>query len=294
MVLGLPIAAGSCSGSGSGDDATTSPETGVKDGGTDLDSGTVEAEAGDPDGEIDADDSGPVVCQGLDTSTAQPLTGCAWSGYRGYPTYINGTSDSDIWVTSESGPVMHYDGQAWETYELHHRTYSHGLVFGPDSVLLGIGHQLGYYDGSEWYTLDLGVNGSAFRLWGTSPCNMWATGGLDFWLHNDGTGWRKIDDPFDWGYHMWGTAADDMFLIGSEVVGVDGMPVPAGRIAHWDGMEWIELWREEYRDIKGIWGTASDDVFAVGGRDPSPPLVLHYDGQTWTETPTISTSEATT
>ncbi|MFW5740792.1 MAG: hypothetical protein ACOC1F_10555 [Myxococcota bacterium] len=255
-----------------------SPEAGTKDGGAEAD-----VEAGDAG---DAEPDGGATCQGLDTSSAKPLTGCGWSGYRGSPTYVNGTSDTDIWVTSGAGPVMHFDGQAWKTFELNRRGYRDTVVFGTDFVLLGLGSDaLGYFDGTTWNTLDLGVEGSASRLWATSQCNIWATGMKDYWLHNDGSGWRKVDDPFDWGRAMWGTAADDMFLIGSEMVGHLDVLVPAGRIAHWDGAEWTEVWREEYRDIRGIWGTASDDVFAVGGLDPMESLVLHFDGQTWTEMP---------
>jgi hypothetical protein len=278
FILAAPVV-GACSGSETSDPISASPEAATKDSGAEEDAENVEADAdGKPDG--------PATCQGLDTSSAKPLTGCEWSGYRGSPAYVNGTSDSDIWVTSLAGPVMHFDGKAWKTFELNRRSYADPVVFGTDSVLLGLGSDaLGYFDGTDWNTLDMGVEGSAFRLWASDPCNLWATGTRYDWLHNDGSGWRKIDNPFDWGGQMWGTAPDDMFLIGSEMVNYLDALVPAGRIARWNGEQWTEVWREAYRDIEGIWGTGSDDVFAVGGLDPLESLVLHFDGEAWTEMP---------
>ncbi len=36
--------------------------------------------------------------------------------------------------------------------------------------------------------------------------------------------------------------------------------------------------------LMGVWGSASDDVFAVGGY-PNDGLIIHYDGEFWTEMP---------
>ncbi len=286
IVVASPFVVNACSGWESADDVSTSPEAGIADGGTEADAQLVEADAADAADATDVEPDVPAACQGVDTSSAKPITGCAWNGYRGWPSFINGTSDTDIWVSSANGPIMHFDGQAWETFELNRTAYFDLLVFGPDSVLTGLGlTRLAHYDGSSWSALELGVPGFTGRMWGTSPCNMWTMGGHGFWLNNRGSGWERVDKPFGWEGELWGTGPNDMFTSGSELVYYLDILVPAGRIGHWNGTEWTEVWREEYRDIEGLWGSGSDDVFAVGGLDPGESLVLHFDGESWTEMP---------
>ena len=54
-------------------------------------------------------------------------------------------------------------------------------------------------------------------------------------------------------------------------------------------------WQLVHRDLPGallsVWGTNASDVWAVGGdaRDGAGPLVIHFDGDTWTRVATGKT-----
>ncbi|HUS67267.1 MAG TPA: hypothetical protein VMZ28_22170 [Kofleriaceae bacterium] len=87
--------------------------------------------------------------------------------------------------------------------------------------------------------------------------------------------WDQVEVPVDafW-TAVWGTAPDDVFLVGRRTPGV---PV----VIHFDGSDWTQLALPEELDagdlVSGIWGAAADDVYAVtmGGH------ILRYRGEAW-------------
>lgn len=120
-------------------------------------------------------------------------------------------------------------------------------------------------------------------------------------------------------FGIWGTAADDMIAVGGQfdagviyrydgeswapdtigfpvprlnwVHGVDGHVVIVGHFGfalHLDpDGSWVRDMTPDDQALWGVWGAAADDLWAVGGSGGNdlPPLVLHYDGEAWSEFP---------
>lgn len=58
----------------------------------------------------------------------------------------------------------------------------------------------------------------------------------------------------------------------------------AGAPPHGDQPTWTIDQTSEQGALLGVWGTSPDDVWAVGGT-ATEPLVLHYDGASWSRVP---------
>ena len=77
-------------------------------------------------------------------------------------------------------------------------------------------------------------------------------------------------------YGVWGSATDDVWVVGGSLAGV-GEP---GVILHWDGFGWERATDAATRatPLFKVWGTGPSDVFAVGEEG----TILHWDGGVWT------------
>ena len=83
---------------------------------------------------------------------------------------------------------------------------------------------------------------------------------------------------------VWGSSETDVFVVGEDWSG-DG-PSHQG-IFHFDGNTWtaMELWAGS-RYFTSIWGRSGSDVYAVdlaGGLAAEGTVLMHYDGDGWTE-----------
>jgi len=130
---------------------------------------------------------------------------------------------------------------------------------------------------AEW-TLEHSTEFALSGLWGTSATDIYAVGGnLDeaAVVHFDGTDWRPMEAP-DLPMLVWtiGFAPDDLYTVGF-----------GGGFAHYDGTDWTTIETGTTTDLWGIFGHRSDDLWIVGGDpDEGEALILHYDGETLTET----------
>lgn len=127
--------------------------------------------------------------------------------------------------------------------------------------------------------------------------------------------WREAFDTTDVGFisAVWGSSSDDVFAVGGqldqgEVYHFDGtdwqaMQVPEvpvliwvfgfgpdnvlaagqnGGLIQYNGDTWQSVDSTTTNDLWGIWGASEDDVWIVGGRvNTGPIVILHYDGQQW-------------
>jgi hypothetical protein len=109
-------------------------------------------------------------------------------------------------------------------------------------------------------------------------------------LHWDGFDWLTVDwsrasqagastSPQTCLYAIWGSAADDVWTVGS-----------SGTMAHWNGSNWSESAGITSADLRAVWGSAAADVWAVGWAPGSGGTILHYDGTSWRATPSGSHS----
>lgn len=77
-------------------------------------------------------------------------------------------------------------------------------------------------------------------------------------------------------YGVWGSADDDVWVVGGSLAGV-GEP---GVILHWDGLSWTRATDDDARaaPLFKVWGTGADDVRAVGEEG----TIVRWDGAAWT------------
>jgi Leucine-rich repeat (LRR) protein len=102
----------------------------------------------------------------------------------------------------------------------------------------------------------------------------WEPGSASITVIDDDEDWKTIDLPFPSEhitFHaMWGTADDNIFVVGSPAT-----------IVHYDGTNWETMALpeniQEYYDLFDIHGTDENNIIAVG----SHTTVLKYDGSQW-------------
>lgn len=112
-------------------------------------------------------------------------------------------------------------------------------------------------------------------VWGSGPDDVFIVGGQpdqSVVFHFDGATWETMETPetpiLIW---VFGFGPDDVYAVGEQ-----------GTALHYDGESWSTLTTNTDVDLWGIWGAAPDDLWAVGGEiDTGPPILLHFDGQTW-------------
>ncbi len=76
-------------------------------------------------------------------------------------------------------------------------------------------------------------------------------------------------------YAVWGAAPDDVWAAGAQ-----------GTIIHWNGSQWLPVESGTANTIRALSGNGSDHVWAVGAFDAQGMLVLQWDGNGWSRSPT--------
>jgi hypothetical protein len=163
-----------------------------------------------------------------------------------------GSSPNDIWVAgwitrgNWGTNLVHYNGEIWEDY--------------------------------DYFEADL--NG----MFGLNSNDIWAVGSnliipnRDALIaHYNGTVWETtyIDTSITILTAVWASASNNVFAVGLE-----------GTILHFNGSAWTKMETSSKRNLFDVWGFGSSDVYASGGfsgevGDTSKPILLHYDGNTW-------------
>ncbi len=157
------------------------------------------------------------------------------------------------------------------------------VVFGAASLaLVGCGDKgddSGAPSGATWSeAFDTSSAGALSGVWGTGPDDVFIVGGSDAGgeiYHFDGSDWAPQTVPDGTGLLVWsfGFGSDDVFAVGLE-----------GSVVHYDGTAWTALDSGTDESLWGVWGTSNTDLWVVGGTpDVGDPLILHYDGTSFTE-----------
>ena len=177
---------------------------------------------------------GPLGNSGFE-SLVMRYDGSAWHRLKpgGTETYwwINGTSESDVWMVGEKGRITHWDGTKLEERAS-------------------------------------GTSATLFGVWASAPDDAWAVGGVpdqpdqpnDVVLHWDGTSWKPETLPEQHKvamFKVWGSSKDDLYVVGE-----------LGLVWHRTNGTWA---READGIAKGrlttVNGCSKTELFAVGGRD---------------------------
>lgn len=130
--------------------------------------------------------------------------------------------------------------------------------------------------------------GALSAVWGSGPNNVFVVGGRTSQgeiYHYDGAKWRAMDVPavslLVW---VYGFGPNDVYAVGL-----------GGGVVHYDGSKWTALNSGTTESLWGIWGKSSDDIWIVGGTVGSgDPIILHFDGQSFTSVPIPANDRAAT
>jgi hypothetical protein len=179
-----------------------------------------------------------------------------------------GTSAIDVFAVGDS--IYHYNGAKWSKMTVPSSTGILNDVWGSNSSnVFAVGFCLDdmgsaaqrkatilRYNGQSWTSMSHTIQGNLFKVWGTSPGNVYALGE------------EIVDDTSGGGYINY-----------------------YARIYHYDGVKWADMNCPDMNGFDDIWGTSATNVFVtydrfsqtLSGSDSFQCGVLHYDGQTWTD-----------
>lgn len=149
--------------------------------------------------------------------------------------------------------------------------------FAPDDVwAVGENGTILHFDGTSWAPSASGTTSDLHGVWGAAPDDVWVVGGRSLeppgetsgvLLHWDGATWTSTPSDTTGLRAVIGTTANDVWAVGR------------GTIVHYDGAAWTRSWTGMH-NMLDVWAAGPDDVWAVGDYEP----VLHFDGESWSET----------
>jgi len=221
---------------------------------------------------------------------------------------------SEAFAVGDSGTILHRQGAVWSRVSSAANSQLIDVWMEPNGEGYAVGDHgtLLYFDGERW-ARDPRFDGRdrLSAVWGASPNEVFAAG-WKILLHLEDGVWsvdRSFDDIF---VDLWGSGPDDVYAVGysasyhfdggswseldmngagPEIRGVWGTG-PAdvfavgygGTIVHFDGVTWEPMTSGTTLELRSVWGSGPGDVWAVGGDSGTlEGVVLHYDGQGWSE-----------
>lgn len=108
--------------------------------------------------------------------------------------------------------------------------------------------------------------------WGTSPDNLYASGGYRTLDHFDGTSWSAETHPSGANrYTLYGVSANEIYSAGQA-------GYKTGNLMRFDGVSWNTILSTPETELVGVWADGAGRVFAAGdGR------FYVYDGAFWSQ-----------
>jgi hypothetical protein len=246
--------------------------------------------------------------------------GDAWAvGWTGNPSSLD-----------DQSVAMHWNGSAWSIVPTPQpggasvdRLLAVDAAGANDVWATGV-----YWDASSYpHTVILHWNGTSWRLFGTGrprlssggpiaiPCDnynglagitvisatdAWAVGDATT-CHYNGTAWTEIPSPQPRSEYyeialpledISAASPSDIWAVGARITD-NGFTISWDTLAeHWDGSQWARTVALPVgQTLLGVDAVASNDVWAVG-RDDYGPLIVHYDGSSWSRVPTPEANRA--
>ena len=232
---------------------------------------------------------------------------------------VHATAPDDVWAVGGSGDIpviQHWDGTDWSVVDspeirgLVNGTLSAVTATAPDDAwAVGTGGSgvlvLEHWDGARWTAQEFDEvdprSSSLEDVDALSPNDAWAVG--NSWdrpliLHWDGRRWSRSVMPFVPYTRITGVDAlgpEDAWAVGTTYADIPGRLPARPLLARWDGTAWNVVPEEALPPLPA--SAAAHDVVAVAPQDvwvrgsqfddngSSRPLVLHFDGEAWTEVP---------
>jgi hypothetical protein len=171
--------------------------------------------------------------------------------------------DMDNPNVSSAGQVC-MDGWCWENPRPAGNHFVDVLSLGQEAWLVTESGVLLHWDGQNYTVEDLR---DVRSIWGAQASELWATDTMGQLHRYDGSRWSAVTEPEVFARHVWGRAADDVWVLGNKVM-------------HWNGTIWTERSPSEPKYWSDIHAISADDAWMVA----SDGSVAHWDGSTWTAT----------
>ncbi|MBI5502703.1 MAG: hypothetical protein HY907_20825 [Deltaproteobacteria bacterium] len=193
---------------------------------------------------------------------------------------VRASGARDAWAVGATGAVVHWDGEAWRAVSSGFATDLYDVLsFGPsDAWIVGAEALLAHWDGSGWSRIALDGTVPLRALFGASSDDVWVVGYGTTLLHWDGASWQEATAPSGcdaWYFDLAGTAADDVWAVGSP-----DFFDPGCRLLNWDGSAWLAVAPPLSVMFEDVSGSADDDIWAVGLGETGG-VVVHGDGVAW-------------
>ena len=107
-----------------------------------------------------------------------------------------GSGANDVWVASDLGELLHFDGQHWRR-DRSDSPHALRALWGaaPNDVWAGGDYgALIHFDGAAWRKQEVPA-GTINVIWGSGPRDIWAAGGAHWLIHYNGESWSRVDAP---------------------------------------------------------------------------------------------------
>jgi hypothetical protein len=192
-------------------------------------------------------------------------------------TSIAGLAPTDIWITSDTGGTLHFDGVEWQVNQVDRKLFMTSITENVFDGSFTVGVRSDYttpldsagvflyrYDSSHWVLID-----SVSRIPGASAphfgSRLWSDGHVIYSLGPnvfiyDNNSWRKLVDGSVG--NMGKSSENNIFAVG-------------GPILHYNGLNWYEYTNASTLGVQ--WYdcyTNGDEVFVVGN-DNYQTIILH-------------------
>ncbi|MCD4655771.1 WD40 repeat domain-containing protein, partial [bacterium] len=194
--------------------------------------------------------------------------------------HIWGSSGLDVYVASQHGNILHWDGMEWTIISTETVNNLHGIWGSGSDSFFSVGEDgvILKWDGLLWEEHSSTITHDGLGcIWGFSGDDVFvAEDGNDSTIfHWDGSLWSEInfemDEPIN---DIWGTASDDIYVVSNY-----------GKIIRYDGNAWTVVYENSPGvSIWEIWGFSSDDIFAVCDDWNNGAFIVHWNGSEWAET----------
>ncbi|HET9136447.1 MAG TPA: hypothetical protein VFO76_07415 [Candidatus Kapabacteria bacterium] len=229
------------------------------------------------------------------------LTGAFTSSCRHYPSAPNDSTKCDTCCDTCHTDTTHHPCDTcnkvsdttshnfeWTEYTIPSRSTLSGVAVFSDNLIYAFLDKLFVFNGATWTETKVTINGKNYLplftdsyVFGMSNEEYWSVSGNiiyhgkkysvdEFRLDQIGI----MNYPIDGGVRScWGPSSNDMFFVGD-----------TGTIFHYDGANWTKFPKPTTKDLRSVWGTSHNDVWACGyNTSKGQTILLHYDGNSWTE-----------
>jgi hypothetical protein len=154
-----------------------------------------------------------------------------------------------------------------------------GVWADPDGDVFAVGVEgpIVRRSGDDWDLMSSGVTENLTDVWGWSPTNVFAVGADGTIIRYDGNKWSPMESNTNVELtSVSGSSPSNIFAAGGE-----------GIILRYDGETWAPMESNIPDALNGIWVQSETEAYAVGHVeefDYFRGYILHFDGDTWSET----------